>query len=88
MKETIPSKGKYIDFVQIESKNKTKVEEVRTKEGIVLGIIKWHGSWRQYSFFPMPNTVFEKTCLADITEELKRLQEEWRVEWKRRKMML
>lgn len=88
MKEEIKRRGKYIEFAQIVmEKRKTKVEEVKTKEGDVIGIIKWYGRWRQYSFFPKPNTVFEKTCLADITDELKRLKEEWRLDWKLRKMV-
>jgi hypothetical protein len=32
-----------------------------------LGEIKWFGRWRKYSFFPAPSTVFEPTCLRDIT---------------------
>jgi hypothetical protein len=28
--------------------------------------VRWYGKWRQYAFFPMPNTVFERQCLRDI----------------------
>lgn len=63
----------------IEEKPKTKVYGVFSKEteivsgvtphNILLGVIKWHPNWRQYSFFPVTDyeTVFEKTCLGDIT---------------------
>ena len=33
-----------------------------------LGVIKWFGRWRKYSFFPEPGCVFEEKCLADISE--------------------
>jgi len=32
----------------------------------LLGIIKWYGRWRQYTFFPHPMTVFNRECLRDI----------------------
>ena len=35
-------------------------------QGAVLGIIKWFGAFRQYSFYPSDNCIFEKTCLRDI----------------------
>lgn len=41
-----------------------------------IGIIQWSTDFRQYSFFPNSNTVFEKTYLKDITEFLVKLGEE------------
>lgn len=56
---------------------KTKTFLIRNKDNdFVLGIIKWYGPFRQYSFFPEPNTVFEKTCLGDITKFIIALMEE------------
>lgn len=34
----------------------------------LLGTIGWFGRWRQYAFFPKPDTVFNTGCLADIRE--------------------
>lgn len=57
----------YIDFVKVEEKPKTSVYEVRSKSsGIVLGIVKWYGSWRQYCFFPESKTLWNRTCLLEI----------------------
>ena len=47
-----------------QTRSKTSVYEIYTKEGIVtcIGEIKWYGSWRKYAFFPKNNTVFEEDC--------------------------
>lgn len=50
-----------------------------------LGEIKWYGSFRQYSFFPEPDMVFEKTCLQDITDFIKQLEAERKENIKLRK---
>lgn len=36
--------------------------------GDLLGTIKWHAPWRRYCFFPESDTIFEITCLNDITD--------------------
>lgn len=41
---------------------------VAKASGGILGEIRWYGPWRQYAFFPEPNTVFAGSCFADIAE--------------------
>ncbi len=65
------SEGKYIKFKLADKQNpKTQVWWVLSKDLIqeYLGEIKWLARWRQYSFFPAKDTVFEKTCLSDIID--------------------
>ena len=53
--------------VLAETKPKTNVYLIQTKSGDVdLGVIKWYGPWRQYTFFPDDNTIFSKGCMSDI----------------------
>lgn len=40
-----------------------------------LGVLKWYVSWRQYCFFPQPETVFNKGCLEDINHFITQLME-------------
>jgi hypothetical protein len=50
---------------------------------IDLGEVKWFGRWRQYVFFPLHETIFDKSCLRDIAdfcEEQTKLQRKRRVE--------
>ena len=64
--------GTYIDFI-VEGKSasgKTILVSVCTKEGEEIGKIKWFASWRQYSFFPFEDTVYEKTCLYELSNYL------------------
>lgn len=58
--------SKWIDFVQMGRTDKTLIWDVVTKDGVVLGQIKWFGRWRKYSFYPKPETIYEQTCLRDI----------------------
>ncbi len=65
--------SKWIRFQLADKQNpKTKIWNVITKEdNFILGQIKWFGIWRQYAFFPVSDTVYEKICLNDISNFLK-----------------
>lgn len=69
---------RYIRFGLAKEQNpKTKIYDVIALEDqISLGQIKWYAHWRQYAFYPEPETVFEKTCLKDITNFVLRLNRE------------
>ena len=67
----------YIEFVRTDDgSKKTSVWECCNKNsGAVLGIVKWHGEWRQYSFFTMGvDAIFNSQCLFDIRHFLKQLK--------------
>jgi hypothetical protein len=67
--------AKWIEFIEIEPKPKTRVYEVRNKENqTLLGHIKFYAPFRKYSFFPEPNMVFEQDCMQVITGFLGRLE--------------
>lgn len=73
--------SKWIEFHKVDPPiigRKTDTYLIFTKTGdqTVLGEIKWYGPWRQFAFFPQPNCLFEKTCLQDITDFLKKLMED------------
>lgn len=57
----------YLSFVRVADTGKTLVWEVRSvSASALLGRIGWFGRWRQYCFFPHPDTVFNRGCLDDI----------------------
>ena len=59
-------------------KKLTDKYDVCTKEGnVIIGTIQWYSSFRKYSFFPGPNTVYETQCLKDLSEFLIKLMEEY-----------
>ncbi len=70
--------AKWIEFIEVNVPNKkTKTFVVQNKDNFsVLGIIKWYGGFRQYSFYPEPNCVFEKTCMKDIIDFMEALMTE------------
>ena len=60
--------GKWIKFIEIEKKPKTKVYAVVTTydESTTIGHIAWFSRWRKYAFYPKQDTVWEVQCLSDI----------------------
>ena len=75
------TKNKYIEFKLLERKPKTSVYSVSNikqveLDGLILGIIKWFPSWRQYCFFPEADCVFNIHCLNDIKEFIQDLMDE------------
>jgi hypothetical protein len=65
----------YLDFRLAAKHNPaTWIIDVFAKDAISrLGQIRWYAHWRQYAFYPNIGTVYEKTCLTDITEMCRRL---------------
>lgn len=47
---------------------KTLVWDVATTDGALLGVVKWHGPWRKYTFHPAYDTLFEEDCLREIAQ--------------------
>lgn len=71
---------KHIKFSVVKELPKTKVYQVISTEGdIPLGIIKWYPSWRQYCFFPYSTSLYSWDCLQEITDKIKELKEERKV---------
>jgi len=71
------TQGTHINFRNMGKMNgskgvkKTNTYEVLEKGGgltSLLGIIKWFGRWRKYCFFPVEGTIYEETCLRDISQ--------------------
>lgn len=48
------------------------------RTGAPLGVIRWFGRWRQYAYFPEPDTVLNPGCLETITANLRWLMEQRR----------
>ena len=65
----------YIYFTKVEDKPKTSVWYcVGQNNNDLLGIVKWYRPWRQYCFFPEPNTVFNVGCHKDIDDFIGQLR--------------
>jgi len=65
--------SKFISFIELKPKPKTKVFEIRNKSyGDLLGKIMWYAPWRRYCFF-VDSACFDAACLADIHNFMNRL---------------
>jgi hypothetical protein len=60
----------YIEFERIAriGKQRTNRWRVTNLHGIPIGTVYWHTPWRQYTFFPAPQTLFERNCLRLIAD--------------------
>lgn len=71
--------NEYLEFNLIEQKPKTKIVGVWSKKSSDrLGLIKWHGPWRQYAFFPENGTLFNIGCLYYIQIHMKGMMDKRR----------
>jgi len=61
-------KKSWIIFKSLPPSGKTEWWSVLTLAGVDIGTVKWHAAWRQYTFWPLAYTVFERQCLRDIAE--------------------
>lgn len=50
---------------------KTSRYPLRSRNGdYILGVIKWYGAWRQFCFFPQPETLWSVGCLHDVQQAM------------------
>jgi len=80
---------KYMVFRKdMDSKTKTEIWYIYNKSDpeyeYILGVIKWYGNWRQYTFQPEFDSIFNSSCLNDIQQFLIKLN----VEHKRKKVII
>lgn len=70
---------KYLEFVRMRDTGKTEVYDVMSAlQGVCLGEIKWFGRWRQYSFYPTPETIWNPECLDAISAFIRDLMDKRR----------
>jgi hypothetical protein len=70
---------KHLEFFLANDGQKTQTWHIYTKNhGSFLGYIKWFGRWRQYAFFPAPETVWNPECLGDICHFINNLMDDHR----------
>ena len=65
----------YLIFTKIEDTGKTGIYSVRNHGGDNLALIRWHGAWRKYCFYPIECTIFDVKCLTEINEFITKLME-------------
>jgi len=69
--------SKYLKFKEVPFKGKTKKFEVISKScGAYLGLISWYPPWRQYTFNPDVQTVWNKDCLKTVHDFIQQLMDE------------
>jgi hypothetical protein len=73
---TLLKQTKYLNYTDLPSKGKTKIIGVGNNQGMKLAYIKWEPHWRRYVLHPMHFTVYDASCLSDITDFITQLMAE------------
>jgi len=73
--------NEYLDFREWQpADRKTMVVGVWSVQGgNLLGAIKWFGRWRQYAFYPEPETIWNTGCLETVQAYIDDLMAERRI---------
>lgn len=77
--------GKYLCVQKLDKEKNKKTDTYLLYSGsdVDLGLIKWYSRWRQYCFYPEKNTIFNSTCLNDISKFLETINKKKRENDKR-----
>lgn len=62
---------KYLEFKimpKLPGRKTRQWQIISRNHGDVLGGVGWFGRWRQYTFHPTPNTVFNPICMREIAD--------------------
>lgn len=57
----------FLTYSEVHTKGVTKRWQVLSS-GTLLGFVSWFAHWRRYTFYPMPQTVFDASCLRDVAQ--------------------
>ena len=65
--------GKYLYVVKLERPTHRKTDRwaIYGNYDNYLGLVQWHPPWRQYTFDPGTGTIWNSTCLDDVSNFLK-----------------
>ncbi len=67
----------FLDFVEFDrGRHRTRRFRVKHVEGEELGVVKWHSPWRRYAFFPGADTLYDGSCLHELTTFIDQLMHE------------
>ena len=73
--------GRYMRAVQRETpvgRKTASYDVLSVSSGEALGTVQWFGRWRQYTFDPSPNSTFNRDCMIDLANFLRRLNDDQR----------
>ena len=70
----------YLNFVNlgIPEGNKMPVYAVENKQIERLGLVRFNGAWRKYTFHPESGMLFDSTCLLEIATFCSSATAKWR----------
>lgn len=75
------SEEQYLTFRMESHGEKTSIWGVYSaRHDFLLGQIRWWGAWRQYTFFPQDDTLYNRSCMREIAAFIDRQMRLWKKE--------
>jgi len=78
----------YLEFRKQRRKEGQKTDRVKVIHVFgkveTIGMIRWHGAWRQYVLDPTEDTFWSKGCLEAVANILDKMNRKQRAGWKKR----
>ena len=72
----------YLHIRKNETLSRDRVTDIydvySTRRGMKLGTIRWYGAWRQYTFAPWSETIYNPDCLREIADKCAELTKQHR----------
>ena len=74
----------YLVFIEeLVKGRKTPICHIKNRAGEHLGLITFYPAWRHFVFEPEADTLFDAKCLAEITEQICKMQFTWQESFKK-----
>lgn len=74
MMKKMPS---HLNIIETGNTGKTKTFTVHSvRGGVALARIYWYPAWRRYALHPLGSTIWDASCLIEVTEFLSKLMRE------------
>ncbi len=83
----LKTKYEFIHFVEnsIKGQKTQRWECVRSANGIYIGMVRWHGGWWSYIFYPEEGSSYDAKCFRDIADFMDNLTKRQRESWRKKK---
>lgn len=59
---------------------RTNVYYVINKKRSCIGVVKWHGPWKRFCFYPSPESCYDPVCLESVADFCRLAMSDYREE--------
>ena len=74
----------HLNFIEVQYPKKSRPRKTKSwnvqnvHNDAMLGEIKWYGPWRNFVFYPCPDTLYDERCLTIIKDFMVMKKADWK----------